>query len=164
MKLNWKDSFKEKRSNKLFEIFSEKNRINIEPQIFAGNLLFERKYELEKLKIAKKELIESIEDNFKKKYNLESKEIKKENVIKEIIFRTILSVIIFVIFYKLNSISFSIFSININNKTFAIILSLISFIPLFWIKKSNEEAIDKVQKAIEKKNNLIKKIETELMF
>jgi len=164
MKFNWKDSFKEESSNRLFEIFSEMNRINIEPQIFAGNLLFERKYELEKLKITKNELIDSIEYSFNRKYNTDPKKIRKENVIREIIFRAFMAIIAFAIFYFTSPITFSIFSLNIDNKTIAIVLGLTSFLPILWLKKSNERAIKKVEKETEKKNYLIKKINTELKF
>jgi len=164
MKLNWKDRFKQENSNRLFKIFSEKNRINIDPQIFAGNLLFERKYELEKLKIAKNELIESIEDAFKRKYNTEPKKIRKENSIREIILRTLLALVVFGIFYNSSPMSFNVFSLSIDNLTVALIFGLASFLPLFWLKKSNEKAIKKVEKETIKKNNLIKKINTELRF
>ena len=164
MKLNWKDSFKGENSNRLFEIFSEKNRINIKPQIFAGNLLFDRNYDLEKLKTAKNKLIESIEDAFKRKYNTDPKKIRKENLIREIILRTLLAIIVFGIFYNSSQMTFNLFSLNMDNKTIAIILGLTSFLPLFWLKKSNNKAIKKVEKEIEKKDNLIKKIETELKF
>ena len=164
MKLNWKDSFKEETSNRLFEIFSEKNRINIEPQIYAGNLLFERKYDLDKLKTAKNKLIESIEEAFKRKYNTDPKKIKKENLIREIILRTLFAIVVFGIFYNSSPMNFNLFSLNMDNTTIAILLGLINFLPLFWLRKSNEKAIRKVEKEIEKKNNLIKKIETELKF
>ncbi|RLD66027.1 MAG: hypothetical protein DRI84_05690 [Bacteroidetes bacterium] len=164
MKLNWKDSFKEESNNRLFEIFSEKNRINIDPQIFAGNLLFERKYDLELLKTAKKELIESIEDAFIRKYNTEPKKIRKENLVRELVLRTLLAIIVFGIFYNSSPLSFNLFSLTIDNKTIALILGLASFLPLFWLKKSNEKAIEKVEKEKEKKINLTQKINTELRF
>ncbi len=109
-------------------------------------------------------MIESIEDAFNRRYSTEPKKIKKKNVIREIMIRTLLAVIFFVIFYNLNSLSFSVFSLNIDNKTIAIVLSLINFLPLIFLKKSNKKVIKKVEKEIEKKNNLIKKIETELSF
>lgn len=164
MKLNWKDSFKEENSNRLFEIFAEKTRINIEPQIFAGNILFERDFELEKLKSAKNDLIDSIEDAFNRKYNIDPLKIKKENVIREIILRTLLAIIVFALFYNSSTLTINIMSWNIDNKTIALILGLTSFLPLLWLRKSNEKAIKKVEKETEKKDNLIKKIETELRF
>jgi hypothetical protein len=164
MKLNWKDSFKEENSNRLFEIFSEKKRINIDPQIFAGNLLFERKYDLEKLKTAKNKLIEAIEDAFKRKYNTDPKKIRKETLIREIILRTLLAICVFGIFYNSSPMSFDVFSLHVDNKTIALILGLANFLPLFWLKESNEKAIKKVEMESEKKNNLIKKINAELRF
>ena len=164
MKLNWKDRFKQENSNRLFEIFSEKNRINIEPQIFAGNLLFERNYDIESLKKTKNELIESIEDAFKRKYNTDPRIIKKENLVREIILRTLLAISIFGIFYNSSPMSLNLISLTIGNKIIAIIFGLICFLPLFWLNKSNEKAIRKVKKESEKKKNMIKKIDTELRF
>ncbi len=164
MKLNWKEDLKKESSTRLFEIFSEKNRINIEPQIFAGNLLFERKYDLKKLKTSKNELIQSIEDAFKKKQNTEPDKIKKENTIREISLRILLAAAIWGVFYNSHPITFNFLSINIDNKIIAVTLIFINFLPLFWLKKSNTKAIRKVEKEIEKKSSLIKKIEIELKF
>ncbi len=164
MKLNWKDSLKEENSERLFEIFSQTKRINIEPQIFAGNLLFERQYKLEKLKIVKHELIASIEEAFNRRYNTEPSQIKQEHTIKEIFFRTLLAIIIFGVFYNVSAIHVNILSIHIDNTTIAVLLGLTVFVPLLWLKKSHAKAIKKVEEAREKKDNLIKKIETELRF
>lgn len=164
MKLNWKNSFKDESSSRLFEIFSENKRINIEPQIFAGNLLFDRNYDIESLKKTKIELIESIEEAFKRKYNTEPKKIRKENVIKEFFLRTVLALIVFGIFYNSSEIKFNLLSLTIDNKTIALILGITSFLPLFWLKKSNDRAIKKVEKETEKKNNLTQKIKTGLKF
>lgn len=122
MKLNWKDRLKDESNHRLFELFSEKKRINIDPQIFAGNLLFERKYDLELLKNTKKELIESIDDAFKRKYNTEPHKIKKENIIKELVIRTLLALAVFGIILNSNEIRFEFASLIIDNKIIAIIL------------------------------------------
>lgn len=122
MKLNWKDRLKDESNHRLFELFSEKKRINIDPQIFAGNLLFERKYDLELLKNTKKELIESIDDAFKRKYNTEPHQIKKENIIKELVIRTLLALAVFGIILNSNEIRFEFASLIIDNKIIAIIL------------------------------------------
>jgi hypothetical protein len=164
MKLNWKDRLKDESNHRLFELFSEKKRINIDPQIFAGNLLFERKYDLELLKNTKKELIESIDDAFKRKYNTEPHQIKKENIIKELVIRTLLALAVFGIILNSNEIRFEFASLTIDNIIIAIILGALSFIPLIWLKKSNENAIKKVEKESLKKNNMINKINSELRF
>lgn len=164
MKLNWKDRLKDESNHRLFELFSEKKRINIDPQIFAGNLLFERKYDLESLKNTKKELIESMEDTFKRKYNTEPQKIKKENIIKELIMRTIFALAVFGIIINSNEIRFEFASLIIDNKIIAIIMGAFSFIPLIWLKKSTENAIKKVEKESLKKNNMINKINSELRF
>jgi len=153
MKLNWKDSFKEESNNRLFEVFSEKKRINSDPQIFAGNLLFERGCDLE-----------SIEEAFSKKHSTEPIKIRRENTIKEIAIRTLFAIIAFSIFYNSGFMTFNPFTHSINHKTIAVFMGLVSFMPLFWLKRSNEKAIKKVENEIEKKNNLIKKIDTELKF
>ncbi len=140
MKLNWKEDLKKESNNILFEIFSEKNRINIEPQIFAGNLLFERKYDLKKLKIAKKELVLSIESTFKRKHNTDPNKIKKENTIRKIFLQVFLAIVIWRIFYNSSPITLKILSINIDNKIIAVTLIFINFLPLFWLKKSNTES------------------------
>lgn len=164
MKLKWKESFKEKSNGRLLEIFSTKKRINIDPQIFAGNLLFDRNFDLETLKSIKKELIKSIEEDFIRKYNTDPKKIKRENLIREIILRTLLAIFVFGIFYYSKPMTFKLFNLNIDNKTIAVILGLFNFIPLFWLKKSHEKAIKKVEKDKEKKNNLIKKLNRELKY
>lgn len=164
MKLNWKDRLKDESNHRLFELFSEKKRINIDPQIFAGNLLFERKYDLELLKNTKKELIESINDAFKRKYNTEPQKIKKENIIKELVMRTIFALAVFGIIINSNEIKFEFASLIIDNKIIAIIMGALSFIPLIWLKKSNENTIKKVERESLKKNNMINKINSELRF
>ncbi|KAF0202161.1 MAG: hypothetical protein FD170_2132 [Bacteroidetes bacterium] len=164
MKLNWKDRLKDESNHRLFELFSEKKRINIDPQIFAGNLLFERKYDLELLKNTKKELIESINDAFKRKYNTEPQKIKKENIIKELVMRTIFALAVFGIIINSNEIKFEFESLIIDNKIIAIIMGALSFIPLIWLKKSNENTIKKVERESLKKNNMINKINSELRF
>ncbi|HRZ42064.1 MAG TPA: hypothetical protein P5228_05105 [Bacteroidales bacterium] len=164
MNLNWKDSFKEKSSDRLFEIFSEKERINIDPQIFAGNILFDRNYEIERLTRAKSELIDSIEDAFSRKYNTNPQKIKKENTIRELIIRSIIALTVFWILINSNDISLNYFSATINHKTVAIIFGLINFLPLFWLNKHNNKAIEKVERETEKKRKLIHKINAELKF
>lgn len=164
MKLNWKNSFKEENSNRLFEIFSEKNRINIEPQIFAGNILFERNYDLELLKNTKQELVDSIEIAFHNKYNTDHQKIIRENVVKNLVLRILFAVIIFALFYNSVEIKITYSFMTIDNKLIAYFFGLISFLPLLWIKRSNRKAIEKVEKKTEKKENLIQKINTELRF
>ncbi len=164
MELNWKDRFKNKNSNRLFEIFSEQKRINIEPQIFAGNILFDRNFDLESLKKVKQDLIDSIEESFHRKFNTDPKKIRKENIKKEIILRALLSIIIFAIFYNSVKMEFSYSFLNIDNISLAYILAITSFLPLIWLKKSNDNAIKKVDKEIEKKNKMIQKINTDLKF
>ena len=55
-KMDWQNDLKLENDEKLFDIFSDTDRINIEPQIYAGNLLFERGYDLIKLSSAKKKV------------------------------------------------------------------------------------------------------------
>lgn len=54
--MDWQNDLKLENDEKLFDIFSDTDRINIEPQIYAGNLLFERGYDLIKLSSAKKKV------------------------------------------------------------------------------------------------------------
>lgn len=164
MEFNWKNRFSNENSERLFEIFAEKSRINIEPQIFAGNLLFERNYDVEKLLQAKAELLKSIETTFLLKFGSDTKKIIRENILREILLRTILAVGFFSIYFFFIKQNIAISSFVINYTTVAVVLGALHLIPLFWIKKSNKNALLKVQKEEEKMNLLIQKINSELKF
>ena len=56
-KMDWQNDLKLENDEKLFDIFSDTDRINIEPYIYAGNLLFVRGYDLIKLSSAKKKVV-----------------------------------------------------------------------------------------------------------
>ena len=142
----------------------EKERINIEPQIYAGNLLFERNFDLATLKKAKQDLIDAIEEAFERKYGSNPKKIKKENTIKELFLRLILSLITFYPLYKFINMQFTASFLDISHEVIAALLALGNFIPLFWLKKFNANAVKKARKESEKKNMEINKIKTELKF
>jgi ABC-type multidrug transport system permease subunit len=96
---NWKKKLEKESNQRLFELFSETERINIEPQIYSGNLLFDRDYDVNELRKSKYNLISSIEDSFGKKFTLDKKKNRKENIIRELTFRVSFAMIIFAIFY-----------------------------------------------------------------
>jgi len=163
--INWKYSLEKKSDITLFELFSEKTRINIDPQIDAGNLLFDRNYDIESLKKAKLELITSIEDAFQRRYKTDPKKIKRENIAAQITLRISLSImLIFLFFLKSKLSTFSKSSLTLHSTTFILILSVANLLPLFWLGKSNKKALENVKKEIEKKKNLIEKINTQLKF
>lgn len=60
MIFDWRERLKRKSNQELLQLFSETQRVNIDPQIYAGNLLFERKYKIDLLKERKLELINAI--------------------------------------------------------------------------------------------------------
>ncbi|MCG8582407.1 MAG: hypothetical protein MI866_20955, partial [Bacteroidales bacterium] len=81
--INWRARLDKKPDKTLFELYSETNRINIEPQLYAGNLLHERGYNADKLNQAKTALINAIEEQYKRKYYKKQKNIAKEVVFRE---------------------------------------------------------------------------------
>ncbi|MBS2099517.1 hypothetical protein [Carboxylicivirga linearis] len=108
------------KSNKtLFELFSETNRINIEPQLYAGKLLYQRGYDSEKMDNAKKKLIVAIEEQFKQKYYKDEKKIAKETITRELFTRILISSLVFYSFYASSDFSIDQLGIIINTKVVA---------------------------------------------
>lgn len=160
MILNWQEKLSKESNSVLFELFSETDRLNIEPQIYAGNLLYQRGFDPEKLRAAKARLINSIENEFLKKYSTDPNQIKRENTFREVIIRTLIALVLFFLIYHLIEFEFW----GIDNKTLAYLIAALNLSPLLYLKNMNERAIQYVQKQLEKKNQLINKINTELLF
>ncbi|MCU4162625.1 hypothetical protein [Carboxylicivirga caseinilyticus] len=160
--LDWKRKLDTCSSNELFDLFRDTNRINIEPQLYAGNLLFERGFDLNKLIKVKLSLKESLQHAFDKKYHTNPRKIIRENVVSEITLRIILFVItagMLVIAGKV--INIELFGISIAQMYW---IAFFQFLPLIRINKSNEKAIRISKEAEEKKDRLILQIEKELKF
>jgi hypothetical protein len=164
MLANWKEKLQKESNQRLFEIFSETERINIEPQIYCGNLLFDRNYDIGDLRKAKHNLINSIENSFKNRYTLDRKKNNRENTIRELTLRIILGLIIITIFYFAPEFDFKFGNLIIGSKIIAFVLITLNFLPLLRIKKSNEKSIKRAELENEKKNKQIVKINTELRF
>ncbi|MCT4638717.1 MAG: hypothetical protein N4A72_13540 [Bacteroidales bacterium] len=159
MKLNWQERLKDKSNKELITLFSETDRINIEPQLCAGNLLYTRDYKTEELRTIKEKLKQTIEQNFNNRYYTNPKHIITENIVK-------------IIVLNLMFIGFALFASVIVSEIvkyylypWAIILvSVLVIVKLLFIKRSNRRAIKKVERARANKDELIKHIENELRF
>jgi hypothetical protein len=162
--MDWQNDLKLENDEKLFDIFSDTDRINIEPQIYAGNLLFERGYDLIKLSSAKKRLIDSIELCFQRKYTLDPIKNRKENIIRELVLKSIIAAILLFIASFTPEFEYNIGNIIINNKLVAYFIVVSTFVPLLWIKKSNQASMRKAVQEQEIKDLKINKINTELRF
>ena len=164
MLANWKEKLNKESNERLFEIFSETDRINIEPQIYCGNLLFDREYDISVLRNAKKNIISSIEKRFKDKYTLDPEKNTRENTIRELILRIIIALMIFLIFYLAPEFGFSFSNLNISSNAIAVLLIILNFLPLLWIRKTSIKSMKKAELENEKKNSILAKINTELRF
>ncbi|MBS2101154.1 hypothetical protein [Carboxylicivirga linearis] len=162
--LNWKENLNKESKSVLFDLFSETNRINLEPQLYAGNLLFEKKYDIESLIKAKTNLIEAIEKSFTRKYHQDPKKIAKETIIRELFFRFLLTIIIVLTFLQGIEFHYELLNLRIDNRIIAWLLGLINLIPLIWIKTTIRKALSKVKKELTKKDNMIEQINTTLKF
>jgi len=162
--INWRARLEKKSNTTLFELFSETYRINIEPQLYAGKLLYERGYDFDKLNQAKTKLIDALEEQFKRKYYKDEKNIAKETVIRELFIRIFISALVFYSFYTSSDIQFEQIGIRIDGKIAAWTLALVNLVPFLWIKKTIKKSIDKVQSELEKKDLVIQRIRTELKF
>jgi len=161
---NWKEKLEKENNQRLFEIFSEKERVNLEPQIYSGNLLYDRNYDISELRKVKNCLVISLEDSFKNRYTLDRKKNKRENIIRELSLRILFAILMFSILHFAPEFEYNIGSLTLNMQIIAFTLILFNFLPLIWIKKSNEKSIRKAEAENEKKNELITKINTELRF
>lgn len=149
---------------RLFEIFSEKIRINPIPQIFAGNLLYDRGFNKESLVNAKNELIETIEDTFNKIHNQVPRKIKTQNVLVKVLIAVLLFSLAYRFLFSSDSEKVSLIYYSVDRYIVMIFIGTCLLMPFLWIRKSNQRAIKKVENEVEKKNNLIRKINTELKF
>ncbi|KAF5033617.1 hypothetical protein DSECCO2_604850 [anaerobic digester metagenome] len=164
MIFDWKERIIKECDQSIFELYSETERLNIDPQIFAGNLLFDRGYDVVKLQEVRQRLISTIEDNYSKKFPSDENLIRKENTIRQIFIRLFLSAGNFLIFYFLFDFEYKIEKFSLDNENSAYFFAVIHLIPLFWLKSSNRKAIRKARKEFEYKNRQIQKLRTELKF
>lgn len=159
---NWKSKLDKKSNTILFELFSETNRINIEPQLYAGKLLYERGFDQKKLSQTKLKLKEVLEEKFDNKNHKDDKKIAIKTVFKEVIFKVLISAILFYSFYNSSEIQIEKPEIIIDNKLAAWVLALLNLIPLLWIRRIIRKAIEKVQMDIRKNDLTIQRINSEL--
>ncbi|WP_321517082.1 hypothetical protein [Marinifilum fragile] len=160
--LNWRNNLNKKSNKELLDLYQECKRINIDPQIYAGNLLFERGYNPTELVRIKNDLKNAIEAAFEKMHGKSHSEIVKENVIREFFYCTILAVLLTFGYSRQGFIKFDdLFESNI---LVYVILVCISFLRMLFIKRSNQKAIQKFQKSLNEKQELISKIDRELKF
>ncbi|WP_321299771.1 hypothetical protein [Marinifilum fragile] len=160
--LDWKKKLNKKSNTELLDLFRESNRINIDPQIYAGNLLFERGYNPTELLRIKDDLKDAIEAAFEKMHGKSHSEIVRENVIRQITYCTMSAVLLTFSYSKQTIFKFDDL-IDSNFTAYAILICL-SFFPLLFIKRSNQKAIQKYQKSLQEKQELISKIDRELKF
>jgi hypothetical protein len=157
--VHWRKNLQKKTNKELVSLFSDTNRMNIDPQIYAGLLLKERKYDVDELIRIKESLIDALTDKFDKKFGKTDDEIKRENLFKEIFHRVVAGIFI------MESVRLFISDLNIPYKDiipyFAFLLCLT---PLLSLKKTNEKAINQVNKKREELNRLIDKLNRELTF
>ncbi|WP_321280303.1 hypothetical protein [Marinifilum fragile] len=160
--LNWRNNLNKKSNKELLDLFQECKRINIDPQIYAGNLLFERGYNAVELVRIKNTLKDTINAAFLKKHGKNHSEIIKENVIREFFYCTMLAVLLTFGYSRQGFIKLDdLFDSNI---LVYVILVCISFLRMLFIKRGNQKAIQKFQKSLNEKQELISKIERELKF
>lgn len=160
----WKIKLLKKSNTTLFELFSETNRINIEPQLYAGKILYDRGFDREKLNNAKTKLIDALDEQFARKNYQDDKNIARETILKELFIRLLISVLVFYSFYTSSDIQFEQLEIRIDSKLAAWTLALVNLIPFFWIKKTIRKAIDKVQQEFKDKDLIIERINSDLKF
>lgn len=161
---DWKDNLNKKTNRELFELFSETNRINLKPQLYVGNILFDRGYKVDALIQVKSELIKSIEVTFAKKYSLDPKKIAQRTVSTELFLRLLSACAVFFIFYLRSESNTDILNITLNTKVMAYILGILSFLPLLWIKKTIRKATEKAHQKQAEKDKSIAVINTVLKF
>lgn len=160
--LNWRNNLNKKSNKELLDLYQECKRINIDPQIYAGNLLFERGYNPTELVRIKNDLKNDFSHAFEKMHGKSHSEIVKENVIREFFYCTILAVLLTFGYSRQSFIKFDdLFDSNI---LVYVILVCISFLRMLFIKRSNQKAIQKFQKSLNEKQELISKIDRELKF
>jgi hypothetical protein len=164
LKNRWQKQFRKFNNERLFEIFSEKQNFNLEPQLYAGNLLFDRNYDLEKLQRAKSELIAFLEEAFLRKFDVDPKVIKRKNTIYQLFWILLSAILIFQLTITETDMEFYLLGIRFDHADISIIMLVLCFIPLLWIRKKNKHAINHVRMREQKKNYIIDRIKKELKF
>ncbi|WP_289056097.1 hypothetical protein [Carboxylicivirga marina] len=157
--LDWKKRLEEKTDRELIKLYSETDRINLEPQIYAGQILIRRNYNKTELKRIKDTLIQSIKEKSERKYGKNESEIKRENTIKLIFFRIIGGIGFFLGLKALLTLG-HLFPDFQFRELMPYIGFTLSFAPLLNLKKLNEAEISNIDKKklkfvadIEKINN-----------
>lgn len=163
MNLNYKENLKRESNSVLFKLFSERKRINVEPQLYAGNLLFERNYRLEELKSSKEDLLIEIEEAFNRKFDTNPQKLIRENTVKEILLMLMSAIVILGPNTLINKIIYQ-QVMGVSTVYIPYIMAVACFIPLFWLKKRNQKAVKKMERKKVEKNLLLTKIKTELKF
>lgn len=164
LKKRWQQQFREMNNEQLFEIYSEKQNFNLEPQLYAGNLLFDRNYDLEKLQHAKRELIASLEEAFLRKYDVDPKVIIRKNTIYQLFWMLISAIMIWQSTISIKNIEFHLFGIRLGQAEMIVMMAIVSFGPLLWLRKRNRQAINNVRIKEKEKDYIIERLEKELNF
>ncbi len=82
---DYKQKLQKESTDNLFSLYTQKKRINLKPQIYAGQLLFNRGYDRAALIKTKEELIAALMLAFDNKYELDPKKRRieiKRNIIR----------------------------------------------------------------------------------
>jgi hypothetical protein len=163
---DWKSRLKKKSSSELLQLYSEKERLNIEPQIFAGNVLFERGYDALELRKIKQELIESIEEAFEKRYHTNPDRTRFEKIFSILFYYLILPefLILIISIPTLKSLNKSDL-FYYNEIVFILALPVLLTIFQFFRMDKHFLSIDKyVEEERKKKEELLERIKVELKF
>ena len=135
MIFNWRERLKKMSNQELLQLFSETQRINIDPQLYAGNLLYARNYKIDLLKERKVELIKAVQVAFKNRYHTDPRKIKRENTIREIVIRGFLALMTFIsLDYLMHKDGLI---IGIPNSYYGFLLAALQLFPLLRLKRSH---------------------------
>jgi len=159
---SWKENLNKRSNRELLSLFKETKRINIDPQIYAGNLLHDRGYDLFELQKIKSNLKLVTSTAFENKQGKNYSEVIKENIIRQLFACTMIAAILVLPHFRF--VSPNGISLPDEKIVRCIILTCLAYSPLLFIKKSNKRAVQKFEKDLQKKKDLLSKIDRELKF
>ena len=141
---DWRRKLKKKTNEELLSLYSETVRVNLEPQIVAGQILNSRNYDKKELIRIKENLIIALREQFERKYGKTESEMMRDIILKEIFIKTFMGVMLFVSL-KIG-IDLGLFLSEFEFRDMVPYVGLIlSLVPLLNYKKSNERAIRHVK-------------------
>ncbi len=160
-KIDWKRNLEKKSNKELLQLFSETQRINLEPQIFAGQILKSRNYSTQELLEIKNKLISKLRVQFETKYGKNDAEIKRENYLKQLFYRILMGLFVWFFLYRiiLTSNLFLDFSYR---SVIPYLGGIFCLIPLMNVRKTHREAIEFVNDKRVKLEEDIEKLNQEL--